>query len=131
MKNLMKDYSQHSMALNFKEIPEEREARELMEALTMVNDQLTKTKAFLVHGTGEPTLADMAVFEEIEQLRLLPSTEPPPFGSNIGAKFPLIVDWLAKVRKAWPNADEIHKDLNASVVNLEKSRAAAAKKSQL
>jgi len=128
MKHLMKDYSQHSMALNFKEIPEEREARELMEALSVVDAALRKTKAFLVQDTTVPTLADMAVFEEVEQLRMLPSTEPPPFGSDIKSKFPAVHDWLARVRTAWPKAEDIHKDLNTAIANLEKGRAAGKSK---
>lgn len=121
MKNLMKDYSKHSMALVFKEVTEEREARLLVDALKVVEDQIKFTNAFLVRGTNAPTLADFAVFEEIDQLVVLPSTEGPPFGSNIGEKFPNVEIWLNKIR-AQPGYAEIHKALNDAAKGLEKMR---------
>jgi len=126
MKNLMKDYTKHSMAQVFVEVKEEREARQVLEALQILEDQLAKTKSYLVQGTSEPTLADLAVFEEVEQLRMLPSTEGAPFGSKLDDKFPNVVSWQGRLRQL-PKYDEIHKDLIMTVKKLEQMRQKSSK----
>jgi glutathione S-transferase len=126
MKNLMKDYSKHSMAQVFVEVKEEREARQVLEALQVLEDQLKVTKAYLVQNTKEPTLADIAVFEEVEQLRMLPSNEQPPFGSNLVEKYPNVVAWQGRLRQV-PNYEEVHKDLLATMKKLEQMRQKPAK----
>ena len=123
LKNLMKDYSKHSMALTFVEVKEERETRLLLHALKVLEQQLSSTKAYLVQGTNEPTLADIAVFEEVEQLRMLPRSEVPPTGSNLDQKYPSVVAWQARIRLL-PHYDEIHKELTISVNKLEQARKA-------
>ena len=126
MQYTIKDKTQHSMFVDFKEIPEERHMREMLEALKIVEAQLASTKAFLVPGTSKPTLADVAVFEEIEQLMLMPSKVAPPEGGDLSG-YPNIQQWLPKVRKGVPAYEEVHKDLLASAAALEKQRSAKAK----
>lgn len=36
----------------------------LLESLTIIENQIKKTKQFLVEGATSPTLADLGVFEE-------------------------------------------------------------------
>jgi glutathione S-transferase len=127
MKNLMKDYSKHSMAQVFVEVKEEREARQLVEALQILENQLKSTGAYLVQGTKDATLADLAVFEEVEQLRMLPSNEAPPFGSNLQDQFPQVAEWQSRMRRI-PKYDEIHKDLLATVKKLDQMRQAKPSK---
>jgi glutathione S-transferase len=126
MKNLMKDYSKHSMAQVFVEVKEEREARQLIESLQILEDQLRQTKAYIVAETKEPTLADIAIFEEVEQLNLLPSNEAPPYGSNIGSKFPHVAQWQKRMRSV-PKYDEVHKDLAITQKKLDEMRQKQAK----
>jgi glutathione S-transferase len=129
MRFMMKDITQHSMSLNFKEIPEEREARELLESLSVVEKQLAKTKAFLVEETSKPTLADLAIFEEIYQLRLLPPNEGPPFGSNLQIGYPNILQWFDRIKKSGLKGfDVVHKDLEGAVVAMEKLRQSKTSK---
>ena len=68
MKNLMKDYSKHSMRFDFDEIPESREARILTESLNTMNEQL---KSSLYIAGQQMTLADVALATEVEQVRAL------------------------------------------------------------
>ena len=121
MKNLMKDYSKHSMAQVFVEVKEEREIRQAQEALTILENQLSLTKLYIVQGTKEPTLADLAVFEEVEQMRMLPSSAEAPLGSNFAPNFPQVDAWLKRLRQL-PKFDEVHKDLTATIQKLEQMR---------
>ena len=97
----------------FKEVPMEREARQMMDALKILEEQLSRTKLFLVEGTKSPTLADLAVFEEVDQLCLLPAGAPPPMGSDLASAFPNVAKWIERVRDAkLPGFDAIHTILN-------------------
>jgi len=58
------------------EVPVERETRLMLEALKTVEDQLAITGLFIVQGTTQPTLADIALFEEIDALSMLPFIPP-------------------------------------------------------
>jgi len=123
---MMKDITKHSMYLAFQEIKEEREARLLLEALEVLEAQLKKTGLFIVEATSQPTLADLAVFEEVEQLRLLPFNEEPPYGSNIQSKFPNVAAWQTRMRQV-PKYEEIHNDLLHAIKAVDEIRKRNAK----
>jgi len=125
MRHMLKDISKHSMAQAFVEIKEEREVRQLLEALDILEKQLALTNLYIVGGTQKPTLADFAVFEEVEQLRLLPQGEEPPFGSNF-VKYPNMVAWLNRLRQV-PHYEIVHKDFNMAVQKLEQGRKKSSK----
>jgi len=108
MAKMTKDISKHSMSKVIVEVKEERELRQYVEALTVLENQLSKTKMFIVDGTKSVTLADLAIFEEVEQVRLLPADEEPPTGSNLRNKFPHIVQWQDRMRQL-PFYDVVHK----------------------
>ena len=124
MKKLLPDYSKHSMALDFVEIPESRQVREMLESLKIVEEQLSATKAFIVKGTTKPTLADIALFEEIDQLRILPAGAPPPEGRELAQNYPNIASWLQRVRAGVPGYDIIHATLNKTIDGVEQQRKA-------
>lgn len=65
MKNLMKDYSKHSMRFDLEEIPEAREARILTESLQRLEEQLQRSTCI---AGPEVSLADIALFTEVEQV---------------------------------------------------------------
>jgi len=113
----------------FDEVKMERESRQMLSALALLEAQLTKTGAFIVAGTTQPTLADLAVFEEVDQLCLLPPTRPPPTGSDLQASHPNVARWLDRVRNAGlPEFGSIHKiALKRREKHANKKPAAAAK----
>lgn len=106
----------HSMFQTFDEVKPEREVRQLTFALQVLESQLGKTNAFIVQGTVKPTLADVAVFEEVEQLKLLPK------GGNVDKDYPKIALWQEKVRTSLPSFTEVHKDLLGAAQKLEDMR---------
>jgi len=119
MSKIMKDYSKHSMRFDLKEIPESREARILVDALKIMENQLSQTE----YLTGsEPTLADIACACEIEQLLMLPKTEPPPFGCDLASSFPKVDAWQSKMRQV-TGFSNIHKSLHGACKGIEKMRA--------
>lgn len=118
---IMKDYSKHSMSYDIVEIPKAREERILMQSLELMEAQLGKT-AFLV--SAAPSLADIALFTEVDQLRVLPADIEPPVGNLLEGKFPNVHRWLQAMR-ALPGFAETHKGLNGMVKGVEKMRAAS------
>jgi len=124
MAKLMKDYSKHSMSFDIKEIPESREVRILMESLKVLESQLEN--GGYVAGTSTPTLADIAIVCEIEQLEMLPKSEPPPFGSNFTTNFPNIARWQRAMHEM-SGYKESHKGLAMALKGIERLR----KKSKL
>jgi len=113
----------------FEEVKMERESRQMLSALALLEAQLTMTDAFIVAGTRQPTLADLAVFEEVDQLCILPPTRPPPTGSDLQSSYPSVERWLHRVRNAGlPEFDSIHKiTLKSREKQAKKQKHAAAK----
>lgn len=112
----------HSMFKTFDEVKPEREVRLMLRSLEILEQQLAKAGGFLVPGTAKPTLADLAVFEEVEQLRLLPQTLPPPTGGDLTKQFPNITAWQERVRQTVPGFAEVHKELLGASKKLEEAR---------
>ncbi|KAH9255276.1 hypothetical protein BASA81_006716 [Batrachochytrium salamandrivorans] len=113
----------HSMFKTFDEVKPEREVRLMLRSLEILEQQLTKASGgFVVPGTGRPTLADLAVFEEVEQLKLLPQTLPPPMGGDLTKQFPQITAWQERVRQTVPGFAEVHKELLGASKKLEEMR---------
>ena len=121
MAKLMKDPSKHSMSLVFKEVLPVREERQVQESLSILETALSSTGAYVVSGYDKPTLADLAIFEEVEQLRLLPAGQPLPEGSDIGKSFPQVAAWQERIRKL-DGYEDIHKPLHATLKKLSAMR---------
>eukprot|EP00512_Aurantiochytrium_limacinum_P003978 CAMPEP_0171505042 /NCGR_PEP_ID=MMETSP0958-20121227/11961_1 /TAXON_ID=87120 /ORGANISM="Aurantiochytrium limacinum, Strain ATCCMYA-1381" /LENGTH=225 /DNA_ID=CAMNT_0012041059 /DNA_START=32 /DNA_END=704 /DNA_ORIENTATION=- len=85
------DMSKHSARLDLEQIPMERDQRVLTSSLNIMEDQLNKTP--FIAGTNHVTLADIALFTEVDQLQMLDPKRTPPNGSDFHAAFPAISAW--------------------------------------
>jgi glutathione S-transferase len=122
LQHVLPDLSHHSMRFSLAEVKEEREARQLVNALRVVSRQLCATGAFLVPGTAQPTLADVAVFEEVFQLGVLPRTLPPPFGSDLSG-FARLVEWQASMAGHCAAFGQIHAAILAAIAKAQQRYA--------
>ena len=123
MSKLMKDISHHSMRFDLREIPEARENRMFETAMRIMDDRLSSS-AYLA-GTEMASLADIACFEEIEQLEMLPMGGPPPEGRELSS-YPHVLRWI-QVMQSLPGYAEVHKGLHGACKALDKRRAKATK----
>lgn len=101
----------HPLAVAIREVANSKVERDLMESAALLDAHLAKTKAFLVPGTTRATLADLAVFEEVEELVLLVPNDPAPRGGDL-AQFPHLQAWIQRVR-ATPKYEEVHRNFVA------------------
>lgn len=126
MHKLMKDISHHSMSMTFKEVKEEREVRLMKQSLEVLNKALKSSGGlFIIPNTSSPTLADLAIFEEVEQLSLLPpGGGPVPDGSDLSA-YPQIVEWQARMRKV-EGYEDVHKPFLGALKKLAEMRKKSA-----
>mmetsp|Transcript_13541 Transcript_13541/g.26114 ORF Transcript_13541/g.26114 Transcript_13541/m.26114 type:complete len:251 (-) Transcript_13541:91-843(-) len=90
------DMSKHSARLDLEQIPMERDQRVLTSSLNIMEDQLNKTP--FIAGTNHVTLADIALFTEVDQLQMLDPKRTPPNGSDFHAAFPAISAWSERLR---------------------------------
>jgi len=118
MSKLMKDISHHSMRYDLVEIPEEREARLLLKSLTILETQLGKTR--FITNSQSPTLADLALVCEFEQLFMLAADLEPPFGCDF-SKYPLLSQWVSNMRLV-DGHSTTHKDLSNAIKLVAKLR---------
>ena len=118
MSKLMKDISHHSMRFDLVEIPESREMRLFETAMKLLDEKLASVT--YLAGTPEVSLADIACFEEIEQLQMLPAGGKPPVGRDM-SEYRHVVRWCEAMR-ALPGYEEIHKGLNGACKALDKRR---------
>jgi glutathione S-transferase len=108
----------HSMHVTFDEIKESREVRLFNESMDVLENHLEKNN-FLTATTF--TLADLAVFEIVEQLCFLPNKIQPPFGSEFQNLYPHVLKWQIRLRSI-PFYDEVHSDFQKVVESFEKKR---------
>lgn len=113
------DTSKHSMRFALKEVDAAFEERALAESLAVMDGALAPGK-FLA-GLGRPTIADLACFEELEQVvAFLPEAGPPPEGGDLSG-FPNIVSWMAEIRQL-PDFEAQHAVLHKTGKKLAKMR---------
>eukprot|EP00515_Schizochytrium_aggregatum_P010574 CAMPEP_0202082424 /NCGR_PEP_ID=MMETSP0964-20121228/19333_1 /ASSEMBLY_ACC=CAM_ASM_000500 /TAXON_ID=4773 /ORGANISM="Schizochytrium aggregatum, Strain ATCC28209" /LENGTH=247 /DNA_ID=CAMNT_0048650059 /DNA_START=35 /DNA_END=778 /DNA_ORIENTATION=- len=122
MRNVMKDISNHSMRFDLEEISEAREVRLLEEALRILEQRLSECP--FVAGGDKPSLADIAIASEVDQLRLLPPGAAPPDGAELSKSYPSISRWLEGMR-ATPGYSESHKGFHDALAGVAKLRAAS------
>lgn len=115
----IKDKTKHSMFQDFDEIIASREVRILTESLDILESHLkaqnssSNDKLFLVKNFKsnkyQPTLADIALVTEIDQLCLLEACNDYEF--LLDKKWPLVKAWVDNVKRKVKGYDEVHEGL--------------------
>lgn len=131
MKDKVKN-KEHSMFQDFEEIQPSREIRLLNQALAILEDHLkTTANQYIVLSTSAPamadledfTLADIAVFEELEQLMLLPSNSV--YTMRHESLFPNVAAWQVRMRGV-VGYIEVHQELLNLAAKFEADRKPSA-----
>ena len=112
------------MMKDFKEISSDRETRLLDASSMLLENPLSWTisEGYQLLLGKQPTLADVALVTEVDQLRMLKNNY------EIESKWPKVFQWAERVKKDVSGYQETHEGLEKALQKVDKFRQEASSK---